>query len=178
MQKFKVLVLTDHTNHSAENSLYVMLQRMREHPRCAKIDIVTRANAANDFFFQKYTAEGLEVSPVGEDFGFSPEGKSFQQQRRKENLEAYDVAWLRLPPPIPKSFLIFLKHKFPNIIFVNDPDGIYQTGSKAFLSNFADVCAPMKLCRSLDDILNFSAQFPIVLKPLRDYGGKGIIKIE
>jgi len=93
-------------------------------------------------------------------------------------LDTYDVVWLRLPPPLPKPFLIFLKHKFPNVIFINDPDGIYETGSKEFLMNFTDVCPPMRLCYSVEDILEFAVRFPIVLKPFREYGGKGIVKIK
>ena len=178
MQKFKVLVLTDHTNHSAENSLYAMLHTMRNHPRCAKIDIATRANPLNDFFFKKFIVKGLFVNPVDEGFAFSPDGNSFQRRLRRETLYAYDVVWLRLPPPLSKPFLIFLKHKFPNVIFINDPDGVYQTGSKEFLMNFSEVCPPMRLCYLKEDILEFASRHPIVLKPLREYGGKGIVKIE
>ena len=178
MQQLKVLVLTDHTNHSAENSLYAMLQSMRQHPRCAQIDIATRANPVNDFFFKNLINKGLFVSKVEEDFSFSPDGRFFNKKIRREFLHTYDAVWLRLPPPLGKPFLIFLKHKFPDIIFINDPSGIYEAGSKAFLMNFIDVCPPIRLCYSEEDILEFASRFPIVLKPLREYGGKGIVKID
>ena len=35
----------------------------------------------------------------------------------------------------------------------------------------------MKLCHSKEDVLQFSNQFAIVLKPLREFGGKGLLKI-
>ncbi|MDG1435073.1 MAG: glutathione synthetase [Saprospiraceae bacterium] len=178
MQTFKVLVLTDHTNHSAENSMYAMLQSMIRHPGPSQVDIATRANESNDFFFKNFMDKKLSVCKVDVYFAFSPEGKSFQKMVRKESLHNYDVVWLRIPPPLPKPFLIFLKHKFPQIIFINDPDGIYETGSKEFVLNFPEVCPPMKLCQSVEDILAFGNQFPIVLKPLREYGGKGIVKID
>lgn len=178
MKKFKVLVLTDHTNHSAENSLYTMLQSMRQHQLCSQIDVATRANPLNNFFFKKLVNQELYVNKVDEHFSFSKDGESFEKNLRKEKVNAYDVVWLRMPPPLSKAFLIFLKHKFPNLIFINDPDGIYQTGSKEFLLNFPEVCAPMQLCKSVEDILEFSKQFPIVLKPLREYGGKGIVRID
>lgn len=178
MKKFKVLVLTDHTNHSAENSLYALVQSMSQHPLCTQVDVATRANSSNDFFFKKLSSQELFVTKVEEGFSFSADGKSFKNNLRKENLNIYDVVWLRMPPPLSKAFLIFLKHKFPNLIFINDPDGIYQTGSKGFLLNFPEVCAPMQLCKSTEGILEFSKQFPIVLKPLREYGGKGIIRID
>lgn len=178
MQKLKVLVLTDHTNHSSENSMYSLLLSMRKHPRCEQIDVATRANTLNDSFFKKYTSTELLVSKVEEDFAFSPEGKSYQNDLQRKNVAGYDAVWLRMPPPLSKPFLIFLKHKFPNQIFINDPDGIYETGSKEFLFNFPEVCAPMKICKSEEDILEFSQQFPIVLKPFRDYGGRGIVRID
>ena len=178
MQKIKVLVLTDHTNHSAENSVYSLLQSMCKHHRCEQIDVATRANTLNDSFFKKLTSTELMVSKVEEDFAFSTEGKSYQNDLRKKDVADFDVVWLRLPPPLSKPFLIFLKHKFPNLIFINDPDGIYETGSKEFLFKFPEVCAPMKICKSEEDILEFSQQFPIVLKPFRDYGGRGIVKVD
>ena len=178
MKKFKVLVLTDHTNHSAENSLYAMLQSMRKNPNCIQIDIATRANPLNDFFFKHLMDKKLFVSTVDEKFEFSPKGKSFEAMVRRESVHDYDAIWLRMPPPLSKAFLIFLKHKYPNIIFINDPDGIYHTGSKEFLINFPEVCAPMKVCTSVADIFEFSLLHPIVLKPFRDYGGKGLVRIE
>ena len=51
MQQFKVLVLTDHRNHSKENSLYPLLRVMREHPRSAYVDVATRQQKFNDPFF-------------------------------------------------------------------------------------------------------------------------------
>jgi glutathione synthase len=35
----------------------------------------------------------------------------------------------------------------------------------------------MRFCEKVEDIEVFSRKFPIVLKPLRNYGGKGIVKI-
>ena len=178
MQKFKVLILTDHTGHSKENSLYALAQAMRSHPRCGKIDIATRGNEINNFFFKHYLAKRLFVSAVDENFSYSTIGKSYEKQIRRASVHEYDVVWLRMPPPLPKAFLIFLKHQYPNVLFINDPDGIYETGSKEFLMKFPELCAPMKVCRSVGDILEFQHQFPIVLKPFREYGGKGIVRIE
>ena len=178
MKNLKVLILTDHTGHSKENSLYALAQAMRIHPHCAKIDIATRGNAINEFFFKNYLSKGLFVNTVDENFSYSSLGKAYEKKVRRASVNTYDVVWLRLPPPLPKAFLIFLKHQYPNVLFINDPDGIYDTGSKEFLMNFPEICAPMKVCKSIDDILEFQHQFPIVLKPFREYGGKGIVRIE
>jgi len=36
----------------------------------------------------------------------------------------------------------------------------------------------MKICSSLEDVIEFKALFPIVLKPFNEYGGRGIVKID
>ena len=57
--------------------------------------------------------------------------------------------------------------------------GIYETGSKSFLKNFESCCPPMKNCSSMEDINEFmKTHNDIVLKPNRDYGGKGILRIK
>jgi len=44
MKKYNVLVLTDHINHSKENSLYSLVQTMLQHELTAKIAIASRGN--------------------------------------------------------------------------------------------------------------------------------------
>lgn len=178
MQTFKMLVLTDHNNHSKENSLYSLLKTMRQHPKCVQLDVATRVNKDNDAFFTKYSNTALSVVKVNEAFAFYPDGRAFLKEIKRQMVSDYDVVWLRLPPPLSDSFLSFLKNYFPHQIFINDPLGIYETGSKAYLQHFQEYCPPMKLCRSLEDIMAFKNKFPIVLKPLREYGGKGIVRID
>ena len=47
-----MLVLTDHSNHSSENSLYTLVQAMRNHPRCAQIDVASRGYSENHLFLK------------------------------------------------------------------------------------------------------------------------------
>lgn len=178
MQRYKILVLTDHRKHSKENSLYDLVHSMNHHQRCAQLDIATRGDQLNDLFFKEHILKSLFVVKGDDDFAFHEDGRAFKKHLRKENLNTYDVVWLRMPPPLSKEFLNFLKKQFPQILFINDPDGIYKTGSKEFLINFPELCPPMQICRSIEDIINFKNRFPIVLKPFRDYGGKGIIRID
>lgn len=178
MQQYKILVLTDHTNHSEHNSLYALAVAMSLHPRCAQLDVATRGEAANASFFAGEQARELSVSPVEKNFAFSPNGSFFKQNLRREFLTTYDAIWLRLPPPLSEDFLNFLIQKFPQQLIINDPKGIQLTGSKGFLMRFPDLSAPMKICESIADIIAFKNRFPIVLKPFREYGGKGIIRID
>ena len=63
-------------------------------------------------------------------------------------------------------------------MIVNRPSGIIRTSSKAFLLEVAEVCPPIRLVRSVEEVLAYAQEFPLVLKPLREYGGKGVIKIK
>ncbi len=178
MEKLKILVLTDHTNHSKENSIYALLPAMHKHPMVAQLDVATRGEVLNNFFFNGYINKSIFVSTVDENFAFTANGAAYKKRLHREYLKTYDVIWLRMPPPIAPDFLQFLKLVFSEKVIINDPFGIHETGSKEFLINFRELCPPIKVCRSLEDISEFKNLFPIVLKPFREYGGKGIVKIQ
>ena len=178
MRKYNVLVLTDHTNHSKENSLYALVGTMLQHPLTQKIDIATRGNRVNDDFFQQKKNAELMVSEVNEAFSFTDDGFYLVNDLKLASLDSYDLVWLRMPPPLNKSFLDFMENVFQKQLIVNNPKGIYKTGSKEFLVNFQDVCPPIKICKSKADIIEFKNHFPIVLKPFREYGGKGIVRVD
>lgn len=177
MKKMKLLVLTDHTNHSKENSLYTLAKAMRAHPQCASVDVATRGLAVNNNFFLNRATDEIFVSSVTDEFEFTISGKWFSEGLKKVNFTDYDAVWLRMPPPLGKDFLDFL-NTFSNQIIVNHPVGIWETGSKRFLLNFPDLCPEMQVCDSVESIINFKNRFPIVLKPFREYGGKGIVRID
>lgn len=178
MQSFKMLVLTDHSNHSSENSLYALARAMHRHPQCLRIDVASRGVNRNKYFFKNLAVNNVVAHKVDEHFQYLPNGLAFQQASKLVSVSDYDVVWLRMPPPLSLNFVEFLTATFPNQLFINNPLGIYKTGSKEFLLNFPDLCPPMKMCRSIADILDLKQQFPIVLKPLREYGGKGIVRID
>ena len=178
MKQYRMLILTDHAKHSAQNSLYALALECLKETRCAVLDVATRVNSFNNDFFKHYESGELMVSTVDASFSFDENGRAFERNLQQKNIEDYDVVWLRLPPPISEEFLNFLTYSFPQVLFVNDPKGINETGSKAFLMNMPELCPPMKLCHAVEDIIEFKKRFPIVLKPFREYGGKGIVKID
>ncbi len=178
MKKYNVLILTDHSNHSKENSLYALAKGMFRHGLTGKIDIVSRANTENYSFFHCGNKAEIFVSSVNENFTFTENGSYLSTNLKLVNPVLYDLIWLRLSPPLNKDFLNFIQHFFKYQFVINNPLAIYETGSKEFLTNFPKLCPPIKICRTVDDIVSFKNQFPIVLKPFREYGGKGIIKIE
>ncbi len=177
MDKYKVLILTDHTGHSKENSLYGLVEKMLLHSMTQKIDIASRGNAINQDFFNQVAEAKLWIKQADENFAFSENGQPISESLTIATITDYDLVWLRMPPPLGKPFLDFLETVFEGKVIINHPKGIHETGSKEFLVNFQSCCPPMKICRTKAAIIEFKSRFPIVLKPFREYGGKGIVKI-
>ena len=177
LKKYRVLVLTDHSGHSDQNSIYAIVNKMNEHLQCASIHIGSRGLPENQEFFQNQKEEKLYISQINENFAFSEDGQYYKYQLRAASTDEFDIVLLRLPRPIEDSFLIWLEKIFARAIILNRPSGIIATSTKAFLLNFPNACPPIKLCKSVDEVLAFAETQPIVLKPLREYGGKGILKI-
>jgi len=176
--KQKVLILTDHENHSVENSLYEFASKMLAHKQTLKIDIASRAIAKNKRFFNGIKKAPLYATNINSSFAFIKEDHPLSKDYKIVNIKEYHLIWLRLPPPLSKEILDFFSIKFKNAIVINNPKSIYKTGSKAFLVNFPSVCPEMKVCNSLEEIRDFKDLFTIVLKPFNEYGGRGIIKID
>lgn len=178
MKKYKILVITDHSRHSDQNSIYALLTEMLEHEQCEHIDVISRGNSENKDFFLDYSSNKIYGTRINKDFGFSLDGQAFTRHLNKIDLGTYDLVFMRLPRPIQDDWLIGLNKRMSNAIFVNKPRGIIKTSSKRYLLNFPEQCPYMYLCNSAEDVLQFSQKFPIVLKPLKEYGGKGIVKID
>lgn len=150
---------------------------MRKHKRCKQIDVASRSIKANELFFEKMAVRSLFAAPVTQNFYFESTGKLFTQNLRQVRPYAYDAMFLRLPHPIPQTFWEFLESSFPKMLFINRPSGMLKAGNKAFMLQFPQLCPPMKLCNSIEEIDELRHQYPIVLKPLMSYGGKGIYLI-
>ncbi len=178
MSKYKLLVLTDHSTHFNENSIYALLREMLKNNRCSQVDVASRGNDINRLFFEKMAIKSLYATRVHSNFDFTEDGRFFKKDLKKIGLRSYDAVLLRLPHPVAPGFWQFLAGEYPNTLFVNSPTGIEITGSKAYMLNFPDLCPPLQRCKNLQDIENFRQRFPIVLKPLRSYAGLGIVKIE
>ena len=178
MQQKKVLILTDHKNHSAENSLYELALQMLLHEQTLSVDIASRVTANNSKFFDYMDNTLLFATAIDESFAFRAEDHPLSKNFREVDISTYDLVWLRLPPPLSEAALNFYGKVFSEAIVINEPRSIHETGSKEFLINFPSVSPPMKICRYLEDIMAFKDLFPIVLKPFNEYGGKGILKIK
>ena len=178
MLRHQLLVLTDHSTHTEENSIYPLLREMSKDPQCSGIDVVSRGNDINQLFFEKMAVKSLYATKVHSNFSFTPDGRFLKKDLHKVGLRSYDAVLLRLPHPIAPGFLQHLASSYPNTLFINAPQGIELTGSKTYLLNFPELCPPLKHCKTIADIEEFRKLFSIVLKPVRNYGGRGVIKIE
>lgn len=178
VKKYSCLVLTDHRGHSDQNSIYALVAALAQHQQCAQVQVASRANPQNNSFFELQQASTVHALEAGKDFAFDPTGQQFLGNTQLVDVSTVDFIFMRLPRPITDQFLNYLLQVAPQAVFVNHPKGIMETSTKEYLLKFPEVCPPMQLCHSSEQVKAFAAQFPIVLKPLREYGGKGIVRIE
>lgn len=178
MKRFKGAVLTDHRHHSDQNSVYALTATLASHPQVEELHVVSRYNDQNDAFFVHQTTtvvQGLKATPS---FQFDASGQQFLVDTVPVDLAALDFIFMRLPRPISDGFLAGLPMALPKAVLVNNPSGIIRTSNKAFLLNVQDWCPPIQLCHSAAEVRAFAERFHMVLKPLREYGGKGIVRVE
>lgn len=178
MRKYNVLVLTDHSGHSDQNSVYALIREMNNHEQCSTIDIASRGLENNDNFFSDIDVESLYGVRVGEDFQYTEDGTYFSEGLMRLYLEDYDLIFMRLPRPISDEWLLWLDANRGTSVIVNNPKGIIKTSSKEYLLSIPEVCPTIRKISSIEDAISFSEKQAVVLKPLREYGGKGVVKIE
>jgi len=178
MKGYNILVLTDHLTHSRNNSVYAICAALQAHPGVRRIHLASRGNEANRDFFYQHTSTELEVWSMGEGATYEQGLTALVQHTIRVDVRYYDIVWLRLPRPIPDGFFPFLTGQVGEDCIINRPSGIVETGNKAFLTNFPDLTPPLRHCTTVEDIWAFHEQFPIVLKPVESYGGRGIVKLQ
>jgi len=83
MKKYNVLILTDHTNHSKENSVYAFAHALRKHQLTNRVDIASRGFSENDAFFKNQKTKQVWATTVSNSFGFSENGALFRQELKK-----------------------------------------------------------------------------------------------
>lgn len=176
--KLKGLILTDSSAHSENNSVYSFVRQMISSQKFDSIFVANRALEENISFFQDHQFESIQAIEADESFGFDPTSQIFKTDLQTKSLSEFDFIFLRLPRPITDEFLLELQLAFIGKPIINNPKGIIQTSNKAYLLQIHKHCPPIRLCESIEDVKEFASRFPIVLKPLREYGGKGIIKIQ
>lgn len=176
MKRYKVLCLTDHLKHSKENSLYALAQEMLKHEYFLEIYVASRSKAENQSFFCGEEMERVHALQVTNEFSFESSRVGLIDFTENVSVSDFDIVFLRLPQPMSIPFLNSLEQSFDGSI-VNSPSGIIHCGTKEILLNFSNLCPAMKLCHSVQDVLDFCSNQDIVLKPLREYGGNGLLRV-
>ena len=180
MRPLRFLVLTDHGAHSDQNSLYALVRKLVADPRCASVEVASRSNPLNQAFF---SGDGAQVHglPANANFTFdSARDPLATTHVALDPPAAFDVVWLRLPHPVSETFFASLEAHSPSAppLLVNNPQGIRETSTKAYLTAFPEWTPPTRLVATAEEARDFAARHPIVLKPLRAYGGQGILRLD
>ena len=178
MDPVNILVLTDHQTHTAQNSIYELLKSVNAHPDCSSLFVVSRGVSQNKPFFEDFSSTQLWGTIVKADFGFDPNGIAFTTSLKQVNLKDFAAIILRLPAPVSNQFWTFLGQNTAGQILINEPKGILKASSKAFLMDLQSFCPPMEIVEDRLAIETFLERFPLVLKPFKSYGGKGLIRLQ
>ena len=176
--QMKILVLTDHRAHTVQNSVYELVGMLKKLRPDSDFYVASRGLEVNNDFFYEMNSKEVSVRRATEDFQFSADHQFYRSDLEVHGIADFDWIILRLPRPIPIGFFDFLRDNFDEKRIINRPSGVEITGNKLFLLNYPQWCPPMRHCKSTEDIQEFAADFPIVLKPLEDYGGRGLVKID
>lgn len=151
---------------------------MLHHKYCASIHVASRGLTENRPFFEDMLADALMGAQINDSFEYTSEGLHYKKSLQKLSVEDFDLVFMRLPRPVSDEFLEWLSTTFSHATMINNPKGIIETSSKEYLAQFPEVCPDMSLCYSIEAVKQEIKKHPIVLKPLKEYGGKGLLKID
>lgn len=175
IEVYSFLVLTDTENHSSENSIYGLLNAMFRNRQIGRVKLVSRSAGDSASFFKFPYQMKLRSFTLEREVKY-PELNQLKYDGPTD-LKEFDFIFLRLPPPLDPDFASALSRAFPETRIINRPNGIIETGNKQFLLQFPDWIADSFICESWEDLVKAAEQFELVLKPLNDYGGKGIVRM-
>ena len=170
-----ILIITDINAHEETEDFYPIIREIKS--RGDEVYVLDRAVESNSYFFDGLQFDILNCYKV-DTFNLNLEkykNRFTHVKAKQEN--NFDLIILRIDRPVSDKLLLHIKNVFSKTPIINDPLGVIKTSSKKHLFLFEELCPPMRICTSLDDVIAFSKKFPIVIKPLHGYGGKGIFKI-
>ena len=171
----RILVLTDTSAHSVENSMYGIVNALKAHNEVSDVFLADRNLDSNQAFFD---AQSGALSGYKLDSDIQYPLNLSTTELKEMDFNSIDICFLRLPRPIHPEFFSHLKQFIPDKRIVNRPSGIDKSSNKSFLLDLDQFTVPMQLCTSWVDIESFTSKYACVLKPLLSYGGKGIVKIK
>lgn len=103
------------------------------------------------------------------------------RERVTLNLAEASFVLIRQDPPFDLAYITtthLLEHLPPSTRVVNDPIGIRNAPEKLLVTHFQDLTSPTLISKDPDQIADFMGLHgTIILKPLFDFGGRGIFKL-
>lgn len=175
-----ILVLTDTRDYGPAATLYPLVRGLARHPKIGRVYVADRMIEANHTFYAAQNPGIRYVYARQADDQFAHDNR-FAYQPGFVRLDDIDAVWLRLDLAS-ENFLRFVERRFAGRFISNDPEGVIRAGSKAYLlsltGQMGDLLPPVKLCYSASNVAHFRRMYPnIVLKVLRSFGGKGVVRV-
>lgn len=174
---YDILILTDHSGHTSENSTYALASALAADPHINTVDIASRGLPDNTRFFKGDMEAIISVIPAIPRLTYKRALLLFESATTDAELTDYDFILLRLPPTVPVKLFRALIHTIPEDHIINEPSGIIRTASKSFLLELQDLCPPIQLVKKQSEVMALVKKSPIVLKPLYGYAGQDIVKV-
>jgi len=174
---YDILILTDHSRHSEDNSVYELASQFAMHPEINSVDIASRGVSENAAFFNGQVDAVLSVIPGLPQLTLNDALHLFETALTETEIIDYDFILLRLPQPVPEALFRALPEVIPEDHIINPPSGIIRTGSKEFLTEVPDLCPPVSIVQSVAETMDFLTHHDLILKPFQSHGGKGIVKL-
>lgn len=177
MKNINLLIITNHNSHSKNDSIYHLTQELNKQKN-TNIYILSKGHVENDICFLSKDSEDIYTKQIDKKFNFDNRDVWFNSDFGYMKTLEFDVILIRIDRPIKNNELLNLEFIFKNKLIINSPSGINLTRSKKFLIDyFPNLCTNMTLCKNIDDVKRVFKRIPLVLKPLDDGKGNGLIKI-
>jgi len=97
------------------------------------------------------------------------------------DLHTVDVVLIRQDPPFDMAYITaaqILERLQPDVMVLNDPQGIRDAPEKLFVTDFADLTPPTLMTRDPESIMAFRERHDdIIIKPLYGNGGSGVFLV-
>ncbi len=177
MKRYNILVIINHDQLQEGDSFYKLFDEVKKSELSQSVLVTSIGSTKNQVFLEDKDCSLLFGKYVDNELKLATDGTWYLDNERIDILD-FDVIFIRLDHPIPQKLLKKLCLLENKKIIINSPTGILNTSTKEYLMNFKDVCPYQEIHSSLDSIINISNRFPVVVKPVKQYGGKGIVKLD
>jgi len=174
--QYTILIITDHDTHSSWESIYYVLPKLKNSKASCVVIVASKSDPKNKSFAGLENNQGIFAKVVDENFDFAKRTHWYDNAVRY-NISDIDAVHLKLDPPVDDNLLEVIASTFFDKPILNSPKGILKWGKKEALLNLSEYCPPMFITSSFKEVLDYALHNPVVLKPSKGFGGKGLALI-